>query len=88
MNEDLPHCYGKLDVVFPEGKDGLRESPESCFLCFYKTRCLKEAMKSNEGIVIQEKILEKAEDSKLITFFERWKRKKYLSKKRGENDKV
>ena len=83
IDDNLPPCFGKLSTVFPKDEEsGFRKSPDSCFLCFYKTRCLKTAMESKEGLAIQEEVLEKAEDSKLVGFFERWSRKKQINKKK------
>jgi hypothetical protein len=75
-----PYCFGRLDTVFPLGKDGLRHTPESCMVCFCKTECLREAVRGPEGIQVHEEKVERAYRSGTINFFERWSRKKTLSR--------
>ncbi|MBF0226007.1 MAG: hypothetical protein HQK76_11175 [Desulfobacterales bacterium] len=77
----LPDCFGILDIVFPKGKDNLRHSPESCLECTLKTECLKKAMQGEGGVKIKEESLERAYQSGVIGFFERWSKKKYLTNK-------
>jgi hypothetical protein len=81
IDDEVPACYGKLDVVFPRGDDGLRHSPESCLPCFFKTRCLRTAMEGAEGLQVEEERTDRAYESGVIGFFERWSRKKELSRK-------
>jgi len=80
-NEEVPACFGKLDVVFPKSEDGLRHSPESCMPCFYKTKCLRSAMKGSDGLQVKEEQTDRAYESGRIGFFERWSRKKEFSRK-------
>ena len=47
--EERPYCYGKLECVFPMGENGLRETPESCMVCYCKTECLRTAMQGQAG---------------------------------------
>ena len=47
--EERPYCYGKLECVFPMGENGLRETPESCMVCYCKTECLRTAMQGEAG---------------------------------------
>jgi hypothetical protein len=77
-----PSCFGALDIVFPRGDDGLRHPPESCLSCDFKTECLLSAMKHENGLNVQEELLDRAYQSKKISFFERWSRKKYLQGRR------
>jgi hypothetical protein len=77
---EYPYCFGQLDTVFPLGKDGLRHTPESCMVCFCKTECLREAVKGPEGIQVHEEQVQRAYRSGTINFFERWSRKKALSR--------
>jgi hypothetical protein len=52
--KEYPYCFGKLDTVFPLGKDSLRHTPESCMVCFCKTECLRAAIKGPEGVKVEE----------------------------------
>jgi hypothetical protein len=84
MNNDkikYPLCFGILEKVFPKGKDGLRSSPDQCMGCDFKVECLRCAMKGREGLMVQEEIVDRAYSSGLISFFERWSKKKDLHRK-------
>ncbi|MBF0376099.1 MAG: hypothetical protein HQK72_01310 [Desulfamplus sp.] len=73
------------------GSRGLRETPDNCmYLCAYKTACLKKAMSGSKGIDVREEILERGEKAGVIGFFERWSKKKALSreKERVNNLKI
>ncbi|MBU0987999.1 MAG: hypothetical protein KKH68_12190 [Proteobacteria bacterium] len=74
----LLSCFGKLEAVFPVGQDGLRETPESCMACVDKTACLKSAVAGADGLKVQEEGVDRAYASGMITFFQRWSRKKQL----------
>jgi hypothetical protein len=79
---DLPACFGNLEKVFPMGKKGLRETPEACFFhCPVKTRCLKQAIATRDGIKVEEEIIERSTKAGAMNFFERWSRKKQLHKR-------
>ena len=80
-NAEHPACYGRLDQVFPKGEDGLRHSPESCLVCFYKTECLRTALEGRDGLAAREEINDRAYASGTITFFQRWSRKKSLGRR-------
>jgi hypothetical protein len=84
-----PYCFGKLENVFPEGEDGLRNTPDSCVPCCYKTECLRTAMAEAGGLKLQEKNVDRAYTAGMIGFLGRWSRKKdlqrRLSEKRGES---
>ena len=80
-HEDKPNCYGKLELVFPKGQDGLRHSPESCVPCFCKTECLRKVMAGEEGLRIRAETTQRAYESGAIGFFERWSKQKALSLK-------
>ncbi|MFZ7128570.1 MAG: hypothetical protein ACOWWM_20645 [Desulfobacterales bacterium] len=84
---DKPYCYGKIDCVFPMGDDGLRHSPESCMPCFCKTDCLRSALKEEGGISVREEVVDRAYSSGAMGFFERWSRKKALSRKKDESSR-
>jgi len=83
QNPERPHCFARLEEVFPMGKDGLRHVPERCMPCYCKTECLKQAVKSREGDVVKQEMLERAEASGRIGFFERWSKRKALAKAKG-----
>ncbi len=80
--EKLPYCYGKLEEVFPQGEDRLRHVPESCLVCIYKTRCLRDAMAGTEGLLVKEEKVDRDYEAGMIGFLDRWSRKKALHKKR------
>jgi hypothetical protein len=79
--KERPACFGKLDIVFPQTEEGLRSTPESCFPCYYKTECLKQAMESSEGLTVQEEKIDRAYESGIISFLERWSRKKFIQQR-------
>ena len=82
MKTSKPPCFGDLDTVFPMRNDGLRHTPKSCFECEQKTECLKTAMKTGKGTDARHEIVDRAYDTGLIGFFERWSRKKVLHRLR------
>ncbi len=79
-NLDLK-CFGDLDIVFPMGEDGLRTSPEKCLSCALKTECLRKAMTKKNGLKMREEYVDRAYDSGMMGFFQRWSRKKHLQGK-------
>ena len=81
-NEKLPYCFGKLEEVFPPGEDGLRQVPESCMVCLYKTKCLRSAMEGDAGLAVKDERVDQAYEAGMIGFFDRWSRKKALHKKK------
>ena len=84
---DPPHpgCFGDIEEVFPKGKDGLRNSPDKCVACVFKVACIQTAMQGNDGLMIQEERIDRAYAAGLISFFERWSKKKALRQKIGRN---
>lgn len=86
-NKKPPACFGDLETVFPEGKDGLRISPESCMECHYKTDCLRTAMQGRAGIPVREAAVDRAYESGTISFIERWSRKKEFHRHRQKDKK-
>jgi hypothetical protein len=76
-----PECFGELETVFPKTKDGLRSTPEACLECLYKTACLRSAMKGADGVKVREEIVDRAYDSGMMGFLERWSKKKDLKRK-------
>ena len=80
----LPDCFGRLDIVFPKKKDGLRCSPIACMACVFKTECLREAMKGKDGATVREEQVDRAYRSGMMGFIERWSKKKQLHRKKTE----
>lgn len=81
-NTKCPECFGILEKVFPKTENGFRETPESCLLsCELKTKCLRAAMtKGPEAKKAQEERVDQAYEAGMISFFERWAKKKHLKK--------
>ena len=80
--DERPYCFSKLECVFPMGPDGLRETPESCRVCYCKTECLRSAMQTVEAVQVREEKVDRAYEAGMMGFFERWSRKKALHHKR------
>jgi hypothetical protein len=76
--ENHPSCFGVIELVFPMGPDGLRNTPDSCFACLHKTACLKAAMGGKGGLSVREELVDKAYAAGAIGFWNRWSRKKGL----------
>lgn len=83
----LPYCFGKLENVFPEGEDGLRNTPESCAFCRYKTECLRTAMADSGGLKLQEENVDRAYAAGMLGFLGRWSRKKDLQRRISEKNR-
>lgn len=84
MNEEnkIPECFGILEKVFPMTEKGLRHTPDECFYhCPVKTKCLQRAMSTKDGVKVEEEIIDRATQSGAMNFFERWSRKKQVSRK-------
>ena len=81
VDNKYPKCFGDLDTVFPKTKDGLRSTPETCLHCLHKTACLQAAMRSVDGMKVREEIVDRAYDSGMMSFLERWSKKKVLKRK-------
>jgi hypothetical protein len=73
-------CFGKLDLVFPVGEDGLRRAPSACFACPERTECMRAAMKTRDGIRMQEAMLERSAESGIRGRIRRWSRGKELQR--------
>ena len=77
----MPECYGNLDIVFPIGANGLRNTPDSCMQCLKKTDCLRQAMsKKKSGLKLQEEYVDRAYNAGMIGFLTRWSKKKQINK--------
>ena len=82
--KNTPDCFGDLEVVFPLGGDGFRQSPASCMGCVGKVACLAAAMKTAGGLKVREELVDRAYESGMIGFIERWSRRKNLWRRRKE----
>ena len=78
VNKKYPDCFGRLEIVFPKGKHGLRNTPQTCLPCSHKTECLRSAMKGAGGLKIREEMLDRAYQSGRMGFFERWSKMKQI----------
>ncbi len=83
---DKPDCFGRLDIVFPKGHDGLRHSPPMCMACVFKTECLRAAMQQPAGLEVESERIDRAYESRMIGFFQRWSRKKQLQKQKKQKN--
>ncbi len=86
-SEERPYCFGRLDDVFPMGENGFRESPERCFPCIYKTRCLRRAMAGPDGLKVRVEMVDRAHDTSWRGAFKRWSMRKTLTRQIKEADK-
>ena len=88
IKNNLPACFGNLDVVFPKKEDGLRHSPETCMQCASKTDCLRAALKGPAGLEAKDEFADRAYESGLIGFLERWSRKKEIKRQIKDKGEV
>ena len=80
--QNIPACFGMLEVVFPKDESGFRTSPQKCMECVHKVDCLRSAMESEGGLKVREDQVDRAYGSGMIGFLERWSQKKNLQRKR------
>ena len=80
-DKKIPNCFGKLETVFPKGKNGLRITPEACLLCDCKTECLRSAIDGVGGLKVREEFIDRAYSSGTMGFLERWSKKKDIKRK-------
>jgi hypothetical protein len=78
VDKKYPDCFGQLEIVFPKGKHGLRNTPQTCLACSQKTDCLRSAMEGAGGLKVREEMLDRAYQSGRMGFFERWSKKKQI----------
>ncbi len=76
-----PDCFGRLEIVFPKGSDGLRHSPPKCMACVFKTECLQTAMQQPAGHEVESEMIDRAYEARAISFIQRWSKKKALHQK-------
>ena len=78
----LPDCFAQLETVFPMGKEGLRNTPETCLACPHKTECLRMAIQGRDGFKVREEQIDRAYNSGMIGFLERWSKKKAIDRQK------
>ncbi len=49
--------------------------------CLHKTACLQSAMEKTGGLKVREEIVDRAYESGMMGFIERWSKKKELQRK-------
>ena len=81
-SKNRPRCYGDLEIVFPVAEHGLRSSPPGCMSCVFKTECMRKALKSGGGVKVREEAVDRAYNSGMMGFFERWSKRKCLDRRR------
>ena len=77
-------CFSILERVFPVGESGLREVPSLCQGCYERVLCLKAALRTQEGLELRERFLERSERAGMLGRLERWSRKKELNRLMNE----
>ena len=80
MRDTRKDCYGVLDLVFPVGKEGLREIVSTCFDCPEKVDCLQAALNTKEGLALRSEVLDRAPAGGLAQRLRRWSERKQLSR--------
>ncbi len=79
-----PSCFGIIDSVFPKKENELRNTPATCLACSHKTECLKSAMQGPGGLKVKDEFIDRAYESKMIGFLERWSKKKDINRRLKE----
>jgi hypothetical protein len=82
-----PACFGILENVFPKRPDGLRQTPESCMVCYCKTLCLRTAVENPDGLKVKEEMIDRAYVSGTIGFLQRWSKRKSLFHQKKQHEK-
>ena len=68
-----PDCFADIDTVFPQGANGLRQSPPGCLACGLKVECLKTALKTPRGTAVERGgVGRKTAVGKALKGFRRW----------------
>jgi len=80
--DNKPDCFGELNIVFPMGDDGLRQTPPACFECQRKTECLRTGLRGQAGLKVHEEHIDRSYRSGMISFVERWSRKKSIEQRK------
>jgi len=87
VDKKNPTCFGELGTVFPKGKNGLRNTPETCLACRHKTECLRSAIDGVGGLKVREEFVDRAYSSGSIGFMERWSKKKEIKRRLEKQNK-
>ena len=80
-NADRPECFGQLKIVFPMGEEGIRTTPPECMKCFLVKSCIQAAMRSAEGLRLEEERVDRAYEYGLIRRLDCWSKKKLIHQK-------
>lgn len=80
--DKIPDCFADLDIVFPMGDNGLRQTPAACWECRHKTECLRTGLRGQAGIKVHEEHIDRSYRSGMISFVERWSRKKSIEQRK------
>ena len=59
MKKSRKDCFGRLNKVFPGGKNKLREVPPGCFDCIDRKECLRAALNTEEGLEFKSGLIER-----------------------------
>ncbi len=78
---DRPDCFAQLDIVFPMGEEGIRTTPPECMNCSLVKSCIQAAMRSTEGLRLEEERVDRAYEYGLIGRLECWSKKKLIHQK-------
>lgn len=84
QDKSRPGCFGDLDTVFPKAEGGLRQTPDTCLQCRCRVECLRDAVTGVKGLVVREEVVDRAYSSGLISFWERWSRKKDVQRRKNQ----
>ncbi|MBW2429972.1 MAG: hypothetical protein JRF56_13500 [Deltaproteobacteria bacterium] len=82
-NDKARDCFGKLEIVFPLGNDGLRHTPAPCMECAYKTECLRTGLRGQTGLKVHEEHIDRSYESGMMSFWERWSKKKAINRRKN-----
>ena len=80
-NADQPECFGQLNIVFPMGEEGIRTTPPECMKCSLVKSCIQGAMRSAEGLRLEEERVDRAYEYGLIGRLDCWSKKKLIHQK-------
>ena len=84
--DEVKECFGNLEKVFPMTEQGLRQTPDDCFYyCTVKTKCLQKALGTKDGVKVEEELIDRGVSAGIVSFFERWSRKKQVHRKSKQN---
>jgi len=76
-----PECFGRLDIVFPVGEEGIRTTPPECLKCALAKSCIQAAMRTTGGLKLEEERVDRAYEYGLIGRLACWSEKKFIHQK-------